>query len=138
MKVENMEQMIEFGFKLGRKLRGGETIELIGDIGAGKTTLVKGIARGLSIDEEVASPSFTVSRTYAARDGLFLQHYDFYRLDEAGIMESEIAETLRDPKSITVIEWAGGLSEILPKDRQTIKIEYLPEEEAREVVIGSA
>jgi tRNA threonylcarbamoyladenosine biosynthesis protein TsaE len=113
----------EFGEKLGRALRGGEIIELAGDVGAGKTTFVKGLAKGLDIDEDVQSPSFTISRVYDGRDDLQLAHYDFYRLADAGIMADELKETLQDPQTITVIEWAGIVEGVLPKERLTIKFE---------------
>lgn len=113
----------EFGETVGHALRGGEIIELVGDVGAGKTTFVKGLAKGLGIDEDVQSPSFTISRVYEARDGLQLAHYDFYRLADAGIMADELDETMRDPRTITVIEWAGIVEGVLPKERLTIQFE---------------
>lgn len=120
--------------KLGRLLRGGETIELIGDVGAGKTTFVKGLAKGLDIDEDVQSPSFTINRAYEARDGLRLAHYDFYRLLDPGIMKDELAETLADPEEITVIEWADIVEGILPENKFTIRFEA-PTETVRRLTI---
>jgi tRNA threonylcarbamoyladenosine biosynthesis protein TsaE len=121
--VEGESATREFGEIVGRTLRGGEIIELVGDVGAGKTTFVKGLAKGLGIDEDVQSPSFTISRVYNARDGLQLAHYDFYRLVDAGIMADELQETLQDPQTITVIEWAGIVEGVLPKERLTIQFE---------------
>jgi len=123
IEVKNEIETRQFAEKLGGLLRGGETIELIGDVGAGKTTFVKGLALGLSIDEDVQSPSFTISRVYDARDNLHLAHYDFYRLNDAGIMQDELAETMQDPETITVIEWADIVEGVLPKDRVTIIFE---------------
>lgn len=114
--------MKRLGEKLGVLLKGGEVIELIGDVGAGKTTLVKGIAKGLAVNEDVQSPSFTISRVYDARNGLMLAHYDFYRLHDAGIMANELHETLHDPKTITIVEWADIVNGVLPEDRTTIRI----------------
>jgi len=127
--------MKDFGESLGLLLRGGEVIELIGDVGAGKTTLVKGVARGLVIDDDVQSPSFTISRVYDARDGLQLAHYDFYRLNDAGIMANELAEVTHDPLSITIIEWADVVSGVLPEDRLTITISS-PTETSRQLSIS--
>src|SRR5690349_10555846 len=104
--VETDDDMRKLGKKLGTLLKGGEVIELIGDVGAGKTTLVKGIAEGLRVDEDVQSPSFTLSRVYPARDDLWLHHYDFYRLNDPGVMRYEFAESIADAKSVTIIEWA--------------------------------
>lgn len=114
--------MKQYGEQLGKQLRGGEVIELIGDVGAGKTTLVKGLAVGLGIVETVQSPTFTINRVYSARDELELVHYDFYRLTDAGIMSLELAERADDPRSIVVVEWAAVVGGVLPADRLTIRI----------------
>src|SRR5665647_571424 len=96
IEVTSEQEMRTLGEKLGLLLKGGEVIELVGDVGAGKTTFVKGLAHGLAIDEDVQSPSFTISRVYDARDDLQLAHYDFYRLNDAGIMANELTETTQD------------------------------------------
>jgi tRNA threonylcarbamoyladenosine biosynthesis protein TsaE len=127
MKVLSDEKMRNLGARIGVSLKGGEIFELIGDVGAGKTTFVKGLAEGLNIDDDVQSPSFTISRNYPARDVLTLNHYDFYRLNDAGIMEMEIAETLADLRAITVVEWGESVRNVLPDERIIVKITYLPE-----------
>jgi tRNA threonylcarbamoyladenosine biosynthesis protein TsaE len=114
--------MKDLGRHIGELLRGGEMIELVGDVGAGKTTFTKGLAAGLGIDEDVQSPSFTISRLYDARDGLQLAHYDFYRLDDAGIMTHELDEAINDPSIVTVVEWADAAKSVLPQDRLQIHI----------------
>lgn len=119
---EDQPALEKFGEALGRNLQGGEVMELIGDVGAGKTTLTKAIARGLVIQDDVQSPSFTISRVYEARDGLHLCHYDFYRLEEPGIMAIELAETLRDHAAVTIVEWANSVAGILPDTRLTIRL----------------
>lgn len=117
--------------KIGAQLKGGEVFELIGDVGAGKTTFTKGLARGLAIDEDVQSPSFTISRTYEARDGLQLVHYDFYRLQDPGIMANELQEVVNDTTSVTVIEWADIVDGVLPEHRITLSFEAPSETERR-------
>lgn len=114
--------MQQWGRQLGGLLRGGEVIELIGDVGAGKTTLTKGIAAGMGIDETIQSPTFTINRVYDATDGRRLVHYDFYRLGDAGIMADELRETIDDPATVTVVEWAGIVDGVLPADRLSITI----------------
>src|SRR6266566_208876 len=104
--VNSEFEMRAFGTKLGALLKGGEVIELVGDVGAGKTALTKGIATGMGIDEDVQSPTFTISRVYDAPNNLHLVHYDFYRLHDAGIMADELDETVSDASTVTVIEWA--------------------------------
>jgi tRNA threonylcarbamoyladenosine biosynthesis protein TsaE len=122
IEVSSEQETKELGRKIGEALRGGEILELTGDVGSGKTTLVKGIANGLDIDQYVQSPSFTINRIYKGRDGLSLSHYDFYRLDAAGIMADELAETINDPKTTTIIEWSGVVKGVLPDDRLTVHI----------------
>lgn len=128
LNVINENEMKIFGERLGLLLSGSEVIELIGDVGSGKTTLTKGIAVGLGVSDYVQSPSFTISRVYSGRDNLKLAHYDFYRLDDAGLMKDELDETMSDNKAIIIIEWAGLVAGILPTDRLSIKISPLTEE----------
>jgi tRNA threonylcarbamoyladenosine biosynthesis protein TsaE len=132
VEVKSETEMKAFGARLGSSLRGGEVIELVGDVGAGKTTLTKGIAVGLGITEDVQSPTFTISRVYDGRSNLRLSHYDFYRLHDAGIMADELRETVADPRGITIIEWAEIVTGVLPDDRLTIHITS-PEEMVRRI-----
>ena len=137
IEVHSEVEMRQFGARLGALLRGGETIELVGDVGAGKTTLTKGIASGMEVDEDVQSPSFTISRVYEAGRGLELAHYDFYRLHDAGIMANELHETLHDPRSVTIIEWADIIKGILPEDHISIRLTSPSETNRRvEMVAG--
>lgn len=122
MRVDDEAEMRALGEKIGRVLPGGLVIELIGDVGAGKTTLTKGIATGMGIDEPIQSPTFTISRIYDALDGRRLAHYDLYRLQDAGIMTDEMAEVFADSDTITVIEWGGVVEGVLPNNRLIVKI----------------
>lgn len=134
MRVTSLDEMMAFGQRVGERLHGGEVFELVGDVGAGKTTFTKGIAQGLGIGDAVQSPTFTISREYEARNGLRLVHFDFYRLDDAGIMSDELAEVIMDPKTITVIEWAATVTDVLPDNRFTVTLQLTSDDEnAREV-----
>ncbi len=132
VKVNSADEMMEFGARVGALLSGGEVIELIGDIGAGKTTFTKGVARGLQVHDDVQSPTFTISRVYQARDGLELAHYDFYRLSDPGILKMELSETAHDPHMITVIEWGEVVSRVLPEG--TIKMQFVSPSESERLV----
>lgn len=114
--------MQEFAEEIGKSLAGGEVFELVGDVGAGKTTFVRGLAKGMGITEQIQSPSFTINRVYDLENGMRLVHYDFYRLQDPGIMAEELNETLNDAKTVVVIEWADSVVNILPEDRIAIKI----------------
>lgn len=137
IEVASEMEMKLFGAKLGGLLKGGECIELVGDVGAGKTTLVKGIAQGLEIEETVQSPSFTISRVYDTPHELRLAHYDFYRLHDAGIMANELSEASQDFQTITIIEWAGIVSGVLPDDHMTITITATGESDRQLEVISN-
>lgn len=114
--------MIDFGEKVGSSLHGGEVIELFGDVGAGKTTFVKGLAKGMGIDDEIQSPTFTISRVYQSPRGVTLAHYDFYRLNNPGILNVELDEALHEQGTVTVIEWAEIVSGVLPDDRLIVNL----------------
>ena len=116
------------GEAIGRKLRGGETIELSSDLGGGKTTLMRGLAQGAGSDDHVASPTFTVSKVYDARH-LQLHHFDFYRLPEAGVMREELAELAGDPTYVVVVEWSDIVKDVLPEDRLTVTLTAISEDE---------
>lgn len=122
--IHSIEDMKAFGDKLAQKITDTAVVELIGDVGAGKTTLVKGFAQALGVKEIVQSPSFTILSHYEADRGLLLDHYDFYRLSDPGIISYELQESLSQPKTITVIEWGQTVKTILPNER--IKITITP------------
>jgi tRNA threonylcarbamoyladenosine biosynthesis protein TsaE len=106
---------------IGSNLRGGETLELISDLGGGKTTFVRGLARGTGSKDVVRSPSFTLGNEYQS-NRLTLYHFDFYRLEQAGIMRAELAEALADPKAAVVIEWGNIIEDVLPKTKFIVNI----------------
>lgn len=120
--VSSAQQMVELGHSLAGFLRPGDNVELIGDVGAGKTTLTSGIARGLGVSEDIQSPTFTISRLYDLPNQGQLVHYDFYRLNQAGIMGDEFYEAVEDQNSIVIIEWGDVVSDILPANRLSITI----------------
>src|SRR3989344_592345 len=107
--------------KIGRNLKGGEVIELVSDLGGGKTTFVRGLARGVGSLDKVASPTFTIKREYRAGD-LTIHHFDFYRIHEPGDLQHELAESLHKPNNAVVIEWADIIKGILPAKRLTVRI----------------
>jgi len=123
----NSEDTETLGAQIGQRLRGGEVIELISDLGGGKTTFVRGLARGAGSHDHVASPTFTISREYHT-DVLTLHHFDFYRLHEAGIMADELHELLHDPHAVVIVEWSDVVQHVLPAKRLTIRIAHSGDE----------
>ncbi len=135
--ISSEDDMLNLGKKIGSACSGGEFIELIGDVGAGKTTFTKGLALGMGIKEEIQSPTFTISRIYDSDDNdLTLMHYDFYRLSDAGIMYSELNESASKKSAVVVVEWSDIVSDVLPKDRLIININYRADD-GRDVIITS-
>ena len=126
MLIHSETEMLEYGKKLGTSLKAPSVLELLGDVGAGKTTLVRGIAQGLGIKEDVTSPSFTISKEYQGQK-YRLVHYDFYRLGDPGIMSEDLAESIADSNTITIIEWGNTVQNILPTERKIIEIKYIDE-----------
>jgi tRNA threonylcarbamoyladenosine biosynthesis protein TsaE len=99
---------------------------LSSDLGGGKTTFVRGLVRGAGSGDKVASPTFTISKFYKARQ-FDIHHFDFYRLQDAGIMADEIAEVAGDKHAVTVVEWGDIVQHVLPAGRMTIAIVQTPE-----------
>lgn len=120
---EFTEQLAE---KLGRALKGGETIELVSDLGGGKTTFTRGLVRGLGSEDKVASPTFTISKVYDAGK-LQVHHFDFYRLHEPGIIADELAEVAGDPEAVVIVEWADVVKHVLPSEHVQVVITQQPD-----------
>ncbi len=129
--MKSLDDTKQFAALVGARLQGGEVLELTGDVGSGKTTFTKGLAEGLGVDDDVQSPSFTISRFYTGRDELELHHYDFYRLQDPGIMRYDLAESTGDTRAITVVEWAETVVDVLPAERTIISFTYAKDEMTR-------
>jgi tRNA threonylcarbamoyladenosine biosynthesis protein TsaE len=102
-------------------LRARDAIALAGELGAGKTTLVQGIARGLGVDQQVVSPTFTLVREYRGR--LHLAHVDVYRLERHQDVLDLGLEEIGDGEAVVVVEWGDAIDALLPADRLDVSIE---------------
>lgn len=111
----------KLGELLGSGLKGGEVIELRSDLGGGKTTFVRGLVKGADSHDRVSSPTFTLSRLYKTAK-FSIHHFDFYRLDEPGILEDQLAEALNG-QDVIIVEWAKIVEDVLPNDRLTIEFQ---------------
>lgn len=181
MIIKTEEEMLVLGNHLAQNLPLPAVFELVGDVGAGKTTFTRGLAAGLDIREPVTSPSFTISKRYvfplsqnvvkktetgkesavknteteveipqpenptsssknvvkittstASPEDLHpilgqLVHYDFYRLDDPGIMREELSESLSDPNSVIVVEWGASIADLLPRHTIRLQIALQPD-----------
>lgn len=129
--TRSVEETIAFGEQLAAGWKPGTVVALSGDLGAGKTALTKGIARGLGVTDAITSPTFTLVNEHAARDGRRLYHVDLYRLDQPQqAVEIGIEEELA-PDGWTIIEWAEKLGDVLPANAVRIAIEIIGENERR-------
>jgi len=111
----------QLALAIGQQLKGGEVIELVSDLGGGKTTFVRGLAKGFGSDDKVASPTYTISKVYK-HGQLELHHFDFYRLQEAGLVSHELAEVIDDPSCTVVVEWGEVVHDVLPETRMKLAI----------------
>ncbi len=126
-------QTIALGAEIGAELKPGSVIALEGSLGAGKTTLVKGIARSLGITEAVTSPTFTLIQQYDGTLPLF--HMDLYRIDSLEEFELLGAEEYLYDQGVTVIEWSGKISQLLPASTMFITCSIEPDQ-TRRITIG--
>lgn len=119
LNINNREEMISLGKTIGLHLKANMIVTLEGDLGAGKTTLTKGIALGLGITSIVNSPTFTIMKIYDGRLKLF--HLDVYRIDSD---DFELQEYFEEG-GVCVIEWANNIKELLPDEVMQITINDL-------------
>lgn len=115
----------------------GVLVALHGDLGAGKTVFVQGVATGLGVsaEEHVVSPTFTIARSYAGAGGVVLHHVDAYRLADGQELEGIGFEEMCGPGCLTCVEWAERVSAALPTDRIEV---WLEAEESRVAVPAGA
>ncbi|WAA09240.1 tRNA (adenosine(37)-N6)-threonylcarbamoyltransferase complex ATPase subunit type 1 TsaE [Fervidibacillus albus] len=121
--VNELEETMDIAKALAKYLQAGDVIALEGDLGAGKTSFTKGLAKGLDIFQNVNSPTFTIIKEYNGR--LPLYHMDVYRLSDAD--EDLGFEEYFHGDGVTVVEWARMIHEQLPEDRLTIQLFVLDE-----------
>ncbi|OAS84690.1 MULTISPECIES: tRNA (adenosine(37)-N6)-threonylcarbamoyltransferase complex ATPase subunit type 1 TsaE [Metabacillus] len=120
--TNSSEETLEIAKRLSEKVKKSDVVTLEGDLGAGKTTFTKGLAKGLGIKRNVNSPTFTIIKEY--KDGrLPLYHMDVYRLEDAD--EDLGFDEYFHGDGITVVEWAHLIEDQLPSERLDIKILYV-------------
>ncbi|UII56227.1 tRNA (adenosine(37)-N6)-threonylcarbamoyltransferase complex ATPase subunit type 1 TsaE [Cytobacillus spongiae] len=128
LKTSTPEETMEFSKRLGQLLQAGDVLTLEGDLGAGKTTFTKGLAKGLDIAKTVNSPTFTIIKEYRGR--LPLYHMDVYRVEDS--FEDLGFDEYFDGEGVTVVEWAHLIQEQLPKELLEIQL-FHGEEDSRRI-----
>lgn len=130
--TNSAEQTILLGEKIGTMLKPGDIIAYEGTLAAGKTTLTKGIAKALQIEEDVTSPTFTLISEYYGKIPLY--HFDVYRLDSVEDFLNLGSEELMYGKGVCAIEWSEKILPVLPKETIKITIE-IDTPETRNIII---
>jgi tRNA threonylcarbamoyladenosine biosynthesis protein TsaE len=120
IETETAGRTREVGEAIASLLQPRDTVVLTGDLGAGKTTLVQGIGRGLGVEDHVASPTFTLVREYAGR--LDVAHVDVYRLERVQDVVDLALDELGGPERVLLIEWGDAVSDLLPEDRLRVEL----------------
>ena len=129
--LENEEKTREIGSKLGELLTPKSVICLIGDLGAGKTTMTQSLARALGVDDYITSPTFTIVNEYEGRMPLY--HFDVYRIGSSEEMYDIGFDEYIDGDGVCIIEWANLIEDILPDEYLYIEMNY--KETGREMIL---
>lgn len=130
------EETAELGKSIGRLLKAGDVIAFRGGMGAGKTTLTRGIAIGMGLGDEVTSPTFALVNEYRAVNAVPLYHFDVYRLGSSEELEAIGFYDYFDNESVIAIEWSEIIADVLPEDTIVIELERLGESERKVTIFG--
>lgn len=131
--TKSAKETFEFGRKVGSSLKGGEIVALVGELGAGKTTFIQGLAKGMGIENKIVSPTFILMRTYVGNK-LNLYHLDLYRLEgdiKTQVSELGIEDFWGRDGNVAVVEWADKSEEIFPEKTIWINFEKINENERK-------
>jgi len=134
--VYSVDDTTQLGIKLGELLNAGDIICLTGDLGTGKTHITKGIAKGLDINDNITSPTFTIVNEYEG-GRLKLNHFDVYRVSDPDEIYAIGFDDYIFSDAVSIIEWANYIEEILPEDLLHIKIEkdFTKGEDYRKIIL---
>lgn len=132
--TKSCEETERFAEEWGKNLVGGDVVLLRGDLGAGKTHFVKGLARALGVDDVITSPTFALHNIYYGRT-LTLNHFDFYRVESSEEVELlGLNEYFGEKSGICAIEWSENVADLLPRNCIVVTLKKLSDCE-REIVI---
>ena len=136
--TNSYEETERVAAELAKSLKGGEVIAMYGDLGAGKTAFVRGLARALGIEGHITSPTFTIMNAYNGR--LPLYHFDVYRIADPDEMYEIGYDEYIGSDGVCVIEWAELIEDILPDEyiKTNIKKDSEKGDDYREITIENA
>ena len=130
--LEDENKTKEIGYKLGNLLVPGSVICLIGDLGAGKTTMTQSLAKALEVDDYITSPTFTIVNEYEGKMPLY--HFDVYRIGSSDEMYDIGYEEYVNGEGVCIIEWANLIEDILPDEYLHIELKY--KDMSREMILN--
>ena len=122
--VADLAALQQLAQALADRLRGDETIELLSDLGGGKTAFVRYLVAALGGRCSVSSPSFTIENVYQCSKTT-VHHFDFYRLTDSGICAHTLSEAILDPQALVIVEWSQLVKDLLPPQRLQIEIIFV-------------
>ena len=125
MTTTSEAQTLALGRRLGRLLRGWDVVCLYGELGSGKTTLTRGLAKGLGSRNRVLSPTFSLARLYRGRKWR-IHHLDLYRVAADQTRDIGLEEFISDPQAVCVVEWPQAGEGYYPEDRLEIRLFHAP------------
>ena len=131
MRLKSTDQTEAFGLYLGKKLQAYDVLALVGDLGTGKTTFVKALAKGMGLSSEVTSATFAILNVYEGE--LPLYHFDVYRLKDEDEFFDMGGEDMLDSGAVCAVEWADIIAESLPEDVLHLEFTRI-DEDTREVI----
>ena len=131
--TRSAEETIELGRLIGERLRGGEIIAYKGSMGAGKTTMTRGLTLGLGLGDTAFSPTFALVNEYRG-EGLTLYHFDMYRIGSALDLETTGFFDYLDDESVLAVEWSENIEEELPEERIIVTLERV-DDDTRKITI---
>lgn len=134
--TNSQQETEKLGENLARKLPDGAVVAMFGDLGAGKTAFVRGMAKGLGLDCRVSSPTFTIVNEYIGARSLF--HFDMYRLGSADELFDIGWEDYLSRGAICAVEWSENVREAFNGEEVTVSIEKLDEQRRKITIEGDA
>lgn len=134
--THNVYETEKTGFALAKTLKPGNIVALKGELGAGKTAFVRGLARGLGYEGEVTSPTYALVHEYRGKVPLF--HFDMYRINDMDALYSTGFFDFLDENSIIAIEWSENIEFALPKNKISVTLSYGKNENDRKIFIEKA
>ena len=136
LRTDTAEETRAVGEALAPLLRPRDAVALTGELGAGKTTLVQGVARGLGVEDQVVSPTFTLVREYRGT-ALDVAHVDVYRLDRVQDVVDLGLDELGDGEAVLLVEWGDAIEALLPADHLVVELTSGEEDDGRRIDVTS-